>query len=215
MSIVFWIIVAAVVVGSLAGLWMVFEKAGEKGWKAIIPFYNCYVLIRISGHSGWWLALLLSPVVVILLGAEMISGSMEVAATNPNYSFPVLASLFLNGVILLLQVVIITSVVVGYDVARSFGKGLGFTIGLSVLPFIFLPILGFGKSEYRGPVAHPRMVAQGSGAHLPTPPASQEQEKKEDTPVEAKDSSSNEEKKENKKGEKEEKQADSDASNDQ
>jgi len=35
--------------------------------------------------------------------------------------------------------------------AKSFGKKADFTIGLILLPWIFLPILGFGKSEYQGP----------------------------------------------------------------
>ena len=35
----------------------------------------------------------------------------------------------------------------------SFGKDVGFTIGLILLPFIFFPVLGFGKAEYKGPAA--------------------------------------------------------------
>ncbi len=33
----------------------------------------------------------------------------------------------------------------------SFGKTEGFTVGLVLLPFIFLPILGFGEDVYKGP----------------------------------------------------------------
>jgi hypothetical protein len=33
----------------------------------------------------------------------------------------------------------------------SFGKTEGFTVGLVLLPFIFLPILAFGDDQYRGP----------------------------------------------------------------
>lgn len=36
--------------------------------------------------------------------------------------------------------------------AKSFGKGIGFTIGLVILPFIFVPILGLGDSQYRGTI---------------------------------------------------------------
>ena len=35
--------------------------------------------------------------------------------------------------------------------SKSFGKGVGFTIGLLLLPFIFYPILGFGDAKYEGP----------------------------------------------------------------
>ncbi len=35
--------------------------------------------------------------------------------------------------------------------AKSFGKGTGFGIGLALLGFIFIPMLGFGDSKYLGP----------------------------------------------------------------
>lgn len=36
------------------------------------------------------------------------------------------------------------------DLAKSFGHGIGFAIGLILFPFIFYLILGFGDSEYVG-----------------------------------------------------------------
>jgi hypothetical protein len=36
------------------------------------------------------------------------------------------------------------------DVAKAFGKGAGFGIGLIFLPFIFYPILAFGSAQYQG-----------------------------------------------------------------
>lgn len=39
------------------------------------------------------------------------------------------------------------------EVARAFGKGTGFGIGLIFLPFIFYPILAFGSAQYQGPAA--------------------------------------------------------------
>jgi hypothetical protein len=35
------------------------------------------------------------------------------------------------------------------ELARVFGQGVGFTIGLILLPFIFLPILAFGDYKYK------------------------------------------------------------------
>jgi len=53
----------------LAGMWRVFEKAGHPGWAAIIPIYNSYILCKIAGKPGWWVLLMLIPIVnfVILL----------------------------------------------------------------------------------------------------------------------------------------------------
>jgi Family of unknown function (DUF5684) len=44
---------------------------------------------------------------------------------------------------------IIIALVVFIDVAQRFGKGMGFAIGLWILPFVFFLILGFGSATYR------------------------------------------------------------------
>ncbi len=38
-----------------------------------------------------------------------------------------------------------------FNLAELFGQGAGFTVGLVLLPIIFLPILAFGQYQYRGP----------------------------------------------------------------
>lgn len=43
--------------------------------------------------------------------------------------------------------------IIMFDLARSFGKGSGFALGLIFLNLIFILILGFGSAEYEGPVA--------------------------------------------------------------
>ena len=45
---------------------------------------------------------------------------------------------------------IVVSIIVYIDVAKNFGKDVGFGIGLVFLPFIFVPILGFGDAVYEG-----------------------------------------------------------------
>ena len=40
-------------------------------------------------------------------------------------------------------------IIVLIDLAKAFGHGVGYALGLIFLPFIFLLILGFGKSTYQ------------------------------------------------------------------
>ncbi len=46
---------------------------------------------------------------------------------------------------------IIFCILVPLAIARNFGKGVGYGIGLIVLPFIFYPLLGFSDAEYNPP----------------------------------------------------------------
>lgn len=48
---------------------------------------------------------------------------------------------------------LIISILVSLDLAKSFGKGAGFGLGLAFLGPIFYPILGFGSARYNGPAA--------------------------------------------------------------
>ena len=102
----------AIMVLMVASLWKIYDKAGEPGWAAIIPFYNVVVLLKIVGRPIWWLLLMMIPFVGIII-----------------------------------------AILVMIDLAKSFGQGTGYGIGLVFLPFIFAPMLAFGDASYRGPVA--------------------------------------------------------------
>ena len=112
MSSIGWLIYIAIIVAVIAGWWKIFTKAGEAGWKSIIPVYNFIVILKIVGRDWWWVILMLIPIV--------------------------------NFIIL---------IIVALDLAKSFGRGTGFGIGLAFLSFIFAPILGFGSDTYKGPAA--------------------------------------------------------------
>lgn len=64
--IIFVVVVLAVL--QIIGMWKVFKKAGEKGWKYLIPIYGTAVLYKISGMSPYLVflyILLFIPVVNI------------------------------------------------------------------------------------------------------------------------------------------------------
>ena len=109
---IYVVISLAVAVLMIAGMWLIFRKAGRPGWAAIIPLYNMYTLLKVVGRPGWWLILYFIPLVNVVI-----------------------------------------EIVVFLNLAQSFGKGGGFAVGLIFLPFIFVPVLGFGSSRYTGPAA--------------------------------------------------------------
>lgn len=61
---IFWLVI-------LASLWKLFVKAGESWWGSLIPFYNLYLLAKITYGSGWKVLWLLIPgvnVICLILG---------------------------------------------------------------------------------------------------------------------------------------------------
>jgi len=57
--------IIACIIGIVA-MWKIFTKAGEAGWKAIIPIYNAYILCKIADGKGIKFLLLLIPIVNIV-----------------------------------------------------------------------------------------------------------------------------------------------------
>ena len=52
---------------SIVAMWKIFEKAGEPGWKSIIPIYDLYILFKIAWGKGILFLLLLIPVANIVV----------------------------------------------------------------------------------------------------------------------------------------------------
>lgn len=60
----FYLIIGAIyVVLSVVAMWKIFTKAGQAGWKSIIPIYNLIVLCQISGLNPLTILLIFIPFV--------------------------------------------------------------------------------------------------------------------------------------------------------
>jgi hypothetical protein len=98
----------------IATMWRLFTKAGEAGWKCLVPFLSAFVYLKITGRPAWWFVLLIIP-----------------------------------------GINIIPAIVTCFDLARVFGKGAGFGLGILLLGPIFMAILAFGGARYVGPSSSP------------------------------------------------------------
>jgi hypothetical protein len=65
--VIFAVIGLAFAVLMLVSLWKVFTKANQPGWAAIVPFYNVYIMLKIVGRPGWWLALMFVPIANVVI----------------------------------------------------------------------------------------------------------------------------------------------------
>ncbi len=131
-------------------LWKIFKKAGEPGWKCLVPFLNGHTLYKLFWKPVYyWLTLILAFVLGIALGFwSVMVGNMEVMTMQ---AFPMG---FTAGVWLLVMVVSVLAIVwnvkLYLGMARSFGYGGGFAAGLFFLPLIFSLILAFNNDAYQG-----------------------------------------------------------------
>lgn len=48
---------------AIVGMWKLFTKAGEPGWKAIVPVYNAWTFLKLGNQAGWWSLVALIPIV--------------------------------------------------------------------------------------------------------------------------------------------------------
>ena len=114
-------------------MWRIFTKAGERGWKALIPVYNTYILYKISWKpSMFWIVLIIAFVgslIMTLCGDSML--------------------LLLLGWLIYVAALVM-SIILYYKLSKAFGHGAGYTVGLIFLWLIFLYIIAFGSSEYQG-----------------------------------------------------------------
>lgn len=55
-----------------AGMYKLFEKADQAGWKALVPFYNAYTAIEIVGAPKYWMLLLLVPILNLFIIAGIL-----------------------------------------------------------------------------------------------------------------------------------------------
>ena len=112
--------------------WMLFVKAGEPGWKSLIPVYNYYTLFKITWSGGAFLLLAVLSVVSALL------------LRNTDSSWALWLGRAFSAVVSLM------SIIETWKVSRAYGHGIGYFLGLIFLEPIFVMILGLGSSRYVG-----------------------------------------------------------------
>lgn len=137
------IVIAVIVIGFLLWLfikicqWVIFQKAGQAGWKSLIPIYETFVMLRIIRRPQWWGMLIIGVSIVQLIISSLLEDS-----SNNSISLEIISSIAT-------LIALIYSVRITHGLSRSFGRGIGFTLGLLFLPYIFYPILAFGSSSYQ------------------------------------------------------------------
>lgn len=124
---------------AVVGTYMVFQKVGEKGWKAIIPFYKDYVMFDLFWEKKYFWMQLAAAIVTAVATVAYKYNQFQVIALM------IFAVIMVSSAItyLVLQIKLMNRL------AKAFGHGTGFTVGLVLFKGIFLMILGLDKNTYK------------------------------------------------------------------
>lgn len=129
------IISLVIAILKLIGTWKMLTKAGESGWKSLIPFYNQWTLCKVAGISPYWvlemiIVSMINTVLNGILGSNVISVILSLIVYANTIYFWVILSISL---------------------AKSFGKDTGFGVATVFFSFITYPMMGMGSATYAGP----------------------------------------------------------------
>ena len=154
----------AVMVLTIVASWIMYAKAGEHGWAAIVPFYSSYVRFKIAGKKklfwGYLVATIGIIVGCIILMYEIIASGLSVMTSDymgsyydSTYGYGVSSignhmGMLIFAVILIIAAMIaalVMNILCCVGLAHAFGKGAGFACGLIFLNVIFVCIIAFNK----------------------------------------------------------------------
>ncbi len=116
---------------------LLYVKAGRPAWLSLIPLYNFIELFDIAGVSVWWalpLPLVAAAVSTLFFFTSTQAGVFIFSLLN------FFETLGIVGLMLYLY----------FHLAKRFGQSGWYTLGYLFLPFIFFPMLGFGKAKFKG-----------------------------------------------------------------
>ena len=154
----------AVMVLTIIASWIMYAKAGEPGWAAIVPFYSSYVRFKIAGKKklfwGYLVATIGIIVGCIILMYEIIASGLSVMTSSymgsyydSTYGYAgsrigAHMGMLIFAVILIIAAMIVAlvmSILCCVGLSHAFGKGAGFACGLIFLNVIFVCIIAFNK----------------------------------------------------------------------
>ena len=142
----------AIAVLLIVAMWKLFTKAGDKGWKAIIPFYNQYTLFKLTWKRKWfWVTLIISVIICVLaciLLWDVMVYTMGGAPGVSEETFMTIVLALTAAIVVLSIPLAIISIVLCFKIAKAYGKGAGFGFGLLFFYPIFLCVLAFGAAQY-------------------------------------------------------------------
>ena len=119
--ILFLLLLIAFLIVYIFGLIKLYQKAGKSGWEAIVPFYNSWILVEISGLTWWWFLIVIASSIVQLLDLDELILMASLAGFFGRFCCY-------------------------YNLSKKFHKDISLAILMTFFPFVMIPIVGFSDS---------------------------------------------------------------------
>ncbi len=131
------VVMLALAIFEIVCMWRIFEKAGEAGWKCLIPIYNAFVYMKICWEAKYFGYLLLGIIAAAVLSGIGIGANSDVLSGIGGFLM-----------IVLYIAIFVVMIIAMIKLAKRFGKSGGFAVGLILLSIVFMAILAFDGSDY-------------------------------------------------------------------
>ena len=142
----------------------IFNKSGERGWKAIVPILDIYTRFKLFYKKKAFiiyiiilLALVFSVFMITLCGMELMTYYDGGDPYDPAWMASIPSQLlnsttaFFFMFIICSLIIFIFELILNYHMTKSFNRGLGFFFGLVFINVVFLAILAFfNENTYIG-----------------------------------------------------------------
>lgn len=152
------ILTLAFTILTIISMMKVLEKADEKGWKILIPFYNNYVFGKTFCKQDYiTYAFTALPVILTILTPICLRLAFAGITTSPNPISPIgmtitgiryfpLAILAIVGLIdFAITVLVLTKMLKSFDIQNWF------VLLIIIFPFVAWPLIAFDDYEFLGP----------------------------------------------------------------
>lgn len=131
----------AVQILDIVASWMLFEKAGEHGWSAIIPVYNFIVKCKIAFGSYK------QAEVYIAICAALVFLLAVIACIAPMLNVPESVNYILFAVVMMCYLGLLVILgIQNYHFGKVFGKSKAWNICMIFFAPVMIAIMGFSKN---------------------------------------------------------------------
>ena len=143
----FFIVLFIAIAFKIISRWVFFKKCGDEGWKALIPVYNDFTLLNISGLNWWWILIIYSGTIL-----STFQSTINIAQKTDSSAGLGIVVVFVGLLSTIASfAALFARINQSYNIAKRFNKNGGYAALIVLFEPIMLLILGLSKTDEYDP----------------------------------------------------------------